>query len=62
VDRHSADAIAALDDGDSLAELGRLDGGTLAAGAGADDEEVEISGGHGPLSYHLARAAATARV
>ena len=44
VDRDAAEPLAALDDGDALAELGGLDGGLLAARARADDEEVEVHG------------------
>ena len=44
VDRDAAEALAALDDGDALAELGGLDGGLLAARSRADDEEVEVHG------------------
>ena len=39
--------IIALDDGRLEAELGRADGGDVAAGAGADDQNVEIGVGHG---------------
>ena len=34
--------VAALGDGHPLAELGGLDRGALAAGAGADDQQVEL--------------------
>ena len=44
VDRDAAEPLAALDDGDALAELGGLDGRLLAARAGADDEEVQVHG------------------
>src|SRR5690606_14530081 len=35
--------VLALDDGDLLAQLAGADGGDIAAGAGADDDEVEFS-------------------
>ena len=38
MDRHAAEAVAPLGDGDALAELGGLDGGSLAARSRADDE------------------------
>ena len=44
VDGDAAEPLAALDDGDALAELGGLDGRLLAARAGADDEKVEVHG------------------
>ena len=47
MDRDPAEAVAALGDGDPLAELGGLDGGALAAGPRADDEKIEL---HGPKS------------
>ena len=42
MDRDAAEAVAALGDGDALAELGGLDGGALAAGTRADDEKIEL--------------------
>ena len=48
VDADPADHVAAVDDGHPAAELGRGDGGLLAAGTGSDDEHVEV--GHPPQS------------
>ena len=42
----NAAEIIALDDGRLEAELRRADGGHVAAGAGADDQNVEIAVGH----------------
>ena len=44
MDRDAAEAVAALGDGDALAELGGLDGRALAAGPRADDEKIELHG------------------
>ena len=49
VDRHAADHVHLLDDADFLAEFGGLDGGFLAAGARADDDEVICLHGPGPF-------------
>jgi hypothetical protein len=38
----AADVAVLLDDGDLLAVLGGAHGGTLAAGAGAEDDDVEL--------------------
>ena len=43
----------ALDDGRLEAKLGGADGRHIAAGAGADDENVEIVVGHGLYSLFL---------
>ena len=50
MDRDAAEAVTALGDGDTLAELGCLDGGALAAGTRADDEKIEL---HGEVSDGL---------
>ena len=42
MDRDAAEAVAALRDSDTLAELGGLDGRFLTAGARADDEKIEL--------------------
>jgi hypothetical protein len=42
MDRDSAEAVTALGDSDTLAELGCLDGGALAAGTRADYEKIEL--------------------
>ena len=44
MDRDAAEAVTALGDGDTLAELGCLDGGFLTAGTRADDEKIELHG------------------
>ena len=47
VDADAADHVPPLDDGSLLAELGRRDRRTLAARAGADDEQVVVRVIHG---------------
>ena len=42
VDLGAAEDGVLLDDGDALAQLGRLDGALLPRGAGADDDAVEV--------------------
>ena len=49
MDRDAAEPVAPLDDGDALAELGGLDRRPLAAGAGSDDEKVELHRGQRTL-------------
>ena len=46
VDGDAAEPVAALRDGHALAELGGLDGGLLARGSGADDEQIEFHASH----------------
>ena len=48
MDRDAAEAVTALGDGDTLAELGCLDGGVLTAGTRADDEKIELHGVKSP--------------
>jgi hypothetical protein len=40
VDAGSADDLAHLDQGDFLAELGTINSGALACGAGTDDDQI----------------------
>jgi hypothetical protein len=40
VDAPAAHKVLALDDGDALAELGRVERGFLAGGSGADHDQV----------------------
>src|SRR5262249_19180087 len=54
MDRDAAVAVTALGDGDTLAELGCLGGGALAARTRADDEKIEL---HGPEGFPNARLA-----
>jgi hypothetical protein len=42
MDRDPPEAISALGDGDTFAELGCLDGGLLTAGTRADYEKIEL--------------------
>ena len=42
MDRDSAEAVATFGNGDTLAELGCLDGGALTAGTRADYEKIEL--------------------
>jgi hypothetical protein len=42
MDRDTPEAVSALGDGDTFAELGCLDGGPLAAGTRADYEKIEL--------------------
>jgi hypothetical protein len=48
VDGDAAEPVAPLRHGNPLAELGGLDRGLLAGGAGADHEQVEVHGAHLP--------------
>ena len=48
MDRDAAEAVTALGDGDTLAELGCLDGGLLTAGTRADYEKIELHGVKSP--------------
>ncbi len=50
MDRDAAEPVAALRDGDALAELGGLDGRLLAPGARADDEKIEFHARKSPLT------------
>jgi hypothetical protein len=54
VDADAAEHVAALDDRDRLAELGRRDRGLLAAGTGTDDDEVvaRLRAGEIPRTRH----------
>jgi hypothetical protein len=44
MDRDTPEAVSALGDGDTFAELGCLDGGLLTAGTRADYEKIELHG------------------
>ena len=46
IDADAADDGACLDDGDAFTHLGGGDGGALAGGSGADDDEVILDGAH----------------
>jgi hypothetical protein len=51
--------VLLLDDGDGLAELGGADRGDVPAGAGTEDEDVEV--GHAPSLLRVPRIRASRR-
>ena len=62
MDRDAAQPVAALGDGHPLAELGGLDRGALAAGAGADDQQVELHRGRDRTRFRPPRSSASVAV